>query len=323
MDLKDEKLYERYILNQLQGEEKEIFYERLSSDNKFKEDYFKFKDLFDEKQHSENSKNYSESDEWEILSEKINVGKKRSKLRLMPYWYAAAVVVVAFLIGFYSGNYSDNSQDKFYSFYSPKGQRSFVKLPDGSEVWLNADSRINISSEFDDKNRSLKLEGEAFFKVKKSDSKCFEVISGDQKVKVLGTEFNIKAYSDDNIIETTLKEGLIELYTENSIEKLTPNEQIVYNRANKKIIRRKVDSRYYTSWINGRIMYTNAKLEELVKIIELWYDYEVIYSQEELKDIRFTGVVKHDKTVDYLLNLVKHIAGIKYEIKEDKIYITK
>lgn len=149
------------------------------------------------------------------------------------------------------------------------GETKQVRLPDQTEVWLNAGSSIKYPSKFNHKIRSVSLTGEAFFSVTKNQSKPFVVETKKLTVKVLGTKFNLKAYSDERQTVATLQEGKIEIQTENQQKRqLVPNERLVYNRETSTLNVVKINPEDIPDWKNGNLRFSEATLGEILQTLE-------------------------------------------------------
>src|SRR5690606_24897985 len=146
-----------------------------------------------------------------------------------------------------------------------------ITLPDGSKVWLNAESSITYPTTFVDKERKVEITGEAYFEVSHNAQQPFIVASAQQLVEVLGTEFNVNAYNDDHSINTTLLKGSVRIKTtSNQTTILTPGQQA---RVSNETIRvNDVQTEDYIAWKNGLIVLNHADLSSVVKQIERWYD---------------------------------------------------
>jgi ferric-dicitrate binding protein FerR (iron transport regulator) len=265
---------------------------------------------------------YDIEQEYSILKNKIN--PRTTKKSMLIYWQVAVVVLLLISISsmgvlFFQDN---NTLNEMHSFYTLKAHRTRMNLADGSTVWLNSDTRFELSSNFSSKNRVVRLiSGEAYFEVKKDYESNFTVETGTQKVIVHGTSFNIKAREKSGLIETTLIEGKIELQTPKGTIIMKPNEHISHNIHSNKLYKKMVVAQNYGTWKEGRIILKNSSFENLVNILELWYDFKIDFLKKDFKDVRFTGVVKHEKDIKHLLFLIKQTTPISYKIDNERIKI--
>lgn len=197
---------------------------------------------------------------------------------------------------------------------TPKGNIFKISLPDGTQVWMNAKSKLSFPSKFLGSERKVRLEGEAYFEVAKDDKQAFVVVFADQKVKVLGTHFNITAY-EGGIQRTTLMEGKIQLERGNEVVTLSPNEQVLV--IGSKIQKRSVDASEYINWRDGYFVFHNATPNEIMQQLTLWYDLKVKPGASGLKE-QFSGKISKDMNLAEVLEVLQ-VAGIHFKISENNL----
>ncbi|WP_303315430.1 FecR family protein [Flavivirga abyssicola] len=229
-----------------------------------------------------------------------------------------------------SRNKSDKAKEKLQFNYLtiPRGGQFFVQLSDGTEVWLNSDSKLKYPVKFiKGEIREIELVyGEAYLKVSPSenhDGVSFNVRTKAQTINVLGTEFNIKAYNDDDEIATTLVEGKVAI-KKGKIEKiLRPNQQsrIVQNLDRIEVM--DVDVSQEISWIDGMFTFNEESLGEMMKVISRWYDVEVVFESAKRKNFVFTGVLERTKSFTDILKLIETTSEgeVEFEINRKTIII--
>ncbi len=255
------------------------------------------------------------ANEYKKLSEKIV--KPRHMLWQSALKYAAVLVLaVAVSYALLNSLKGEGSPSAMNEVICPAGQIAEVVLADGTHVWLNAESSIRYPSVFNGKNRSLELKGEAFFDVMKNAKKPFMVKVNDIKVKVLGTSFNISAYPENNFMETTLVEGKVELLNKQGkkILDMEPGQKASYNLSAKKVLLSEVDTRFYSSWKEGKISFYNERLETIMDKLERWYNVEFVFNDDEIMDYRFTGTILKHKPLFQVLEVIKLSSPIKFKI---------
>ncbi len=208
----------------------------------------------------------------------------------------------------------------------PRGGQYFIKLSDGTQVWLNSESKLKYPVDFiEGETRQVELVyGEAYFDVSPStehNNSRFKVQTGLQEVEVLGTEFNIKAYQDENFIYTSLVEGKVSVSSLNQNAVLKPREQSVINN-NGEIIVSNVDINSVVDWMRGVFSFKGKPLEEICKILSRWYDVDVVIENKDFKNITFKGVIKKSNTIELILETLINSSDLNtYEIKDKTIYI--
>jgi len=191
----------------------------------------------------------------------------------------------------------------------PYGNQSRLVLSDNTVVWLNAGSRLVYPSRFEDKTREVLLFGEAFFEVSKDEKKPFIVKTSDLQIKVLGTQFNISAYTEDKVIQTVLKEGSVSIRNNNSglFERdlvLKPNQMASFNRTSKDTKVYEVDVNYYTLWTKGLLSFDEIDFTRIVKKVERFYNISIGFSEPNLGTTRISGKLdlkqKREEVLEYL-----------------------
>lgn len=197
--------------------------------------------------------------------------------------------------------YTNSDKNKTAIVYNtltiPRGGQFYVELSDGTKVWLNSASQLKYPVTFgDDKPRSVELlYGEAYFEVSpssKHNGQGFSVFTASQEVKVLGTEFNIKAYSDEDYVYTTLVNGSIALNVENQTRELLPKQQSIHS--SKYNVLKVVEADVYSeiSWKNGLFSFKSKSLKEIMTVLSRWYDIDVIFEIKEPEKLCSTGYLR-------------------------------
>ncbi len=208
----------------------------------------------------------------------------------------------------------------------PRGGEFFIKLPDGTQVWLNSETQLKYPVSFiDGKTRQVELVyGEAYFDVSSSTENGgseFVVFNQSQEVEVLGTEFNIKAYKDESNIYTTLVEGKV--VVDNGIVKqnLVPNQQSNLNTETNNITIAKVDVKGEISWKNGMFSFIDKPLKDIMKVVSRWYDVDVIFENKELESVEFIGVIDKNQSIEEILSIMKSSSINNYKINNKTIIL--
>ncbi len=265
------------------------------------------------------------------------------------------IAAAAILIGlvFFVGNDLFNPPSAKYHYneiVAKRGTKSKLILPDGTQVWLNSESKLSYNTKFNDSIREVTLDGEAYFDVVKDKKHPFVVKTSAISIRVLGTAFNVKSYQQDPTIETTLVRGMIEVQKNNepSASKiiLRPNEKLVYNKPEASIIKHVgqnsaqisnenqlisisslpkniADSaRKETSWVYGRLIFDGDSFTSLAEKMERWYNVRIVIKNNNVANYRFAGVFENEN-VEEALKALQLIAMFKYTINENEIIIEK
>lgn len=203
----------------------------------------------------------------------------------------------------------------------PRGGEYHLVLADGSEVWLNADSRLTYPVAFMGKERKVVLEGEAYFKVRRDTSKPFIVEGGNQHVRVLGTEFNVYAYPEEPLVYTTLVNGSVAVKAGNDSCRLVPGEQAIMNAGNKQIEIRKVNVEEFVGWKKNMFVFEEQNLEQIMAKLARWYDVQVFFRNTEAKEIMFKGNLPRYADFYSILSIIEKSSNVKFEIKEKVVTV--
>lgn len=255
----------------------------------------------------------------------------------------AASVITIFLFFTLNREQPKNNIAKAQNTISTKrGSKSKIQLPDGTQVWLNADSRITYKENFQGELREVELTGEAFFDVVRDESRPFIIHTSTIDVKVLGTAFNVRSYANEKNTETSLIHGSIEVTLVKSADKrkitLKPNDKLIVTydeaaleqkdkaRPHSPLLtlgrinyRKKDSSALETLWVDNKLAFDEEPLEEIALKIERWYDVKVIIADEELKKEKFSGIFE-DENLEQVLEALR-FAGIKSSVNRKEVVL--
>ncbi len=200
----------------------------------------------------------------------------------------------------------------------PHGGEYTLKLSDGTLIYLNSMTSLRFPVRFVGEKRVVELDGEGYFKVAKS-SKPFIVKTNNIEVEVLGTDFNLSAYQGEEC-KTTLVNGSVRVCTNaRNCCVLQPSEQACLKPGSEELSVRKVDVSLYTSWINGKIYFKDARLEDIIHSLSRWYDMDVFYADPSLKNLRFGCNVNRYTEITPFLELLEETEKVNITIKEKRI----
>ena len=204
----------------------------------------------------------------------------------------------------------------------PRGNEFYIKLSDGSEVWLNSDSELRFPVKFVGNERKLYLKGEAYFKVTKDLLRPFRVMVEEMLVEVLGTSFNVNGYRDERALVTTLVEGSVKVKdTVSGFEcRLCPGQQVELSDGRGVV--REVLMDGVIAWKEGRFLFREMPLEEIAKQLERWFDVEFVFQDKVLREHRFTGVVKRYNGVEEICALIGETTKMEFEIHGNKVVVS-
>jgi transmembrane sensor len=280
----------------------------------------------------------------------------RSRLRWL--WLGAGVaasVLVVFLV-FTPAKRSGDKPVASNTISTRPGSKSKVELPDGTQVWLNADSKLTYAQNFMGNTREVTLTGEAYFDVAHANSAetgqriPFIIHTNSIDIKVLGTAFNVRSYPGEKTIETALIRGSVEVSMRNSDKKivLKPDEKLIVKNDNATVVSNKpapadsinistdnepmmtlskirrfkedTTAHYETLWVKNKLAFENESFERMLPELERWYNVSIILKNESLKTLHFTGVFENKSLADVMAAL-SMAQGFRYEIKGAELII--
>lgn len=198
------------------------------------------------------------------------------------------------------------------------GECSLV-LDDGTQVWVNADSRLKYPVQFVGKERKVFLEGEAYFIVAK-DSLPFVVSTSRGDVRVLGTTFNVKSYNSEPEMQATLVEGKVLVAQGQREMELVPGEQGTVS-ASGEMAKRAVDVDEFVGWRKGIYVFKKQPLEDIMRDLSRWYGVSVFFQNEGLKQVSFTGNLKRYDNINEFLDVLQRTGDVKYRINNNTVII--
>jgi transmembrane sensor len=273
-----------------------------------------------------------------------------SSIYSKSYKYLAGVLTCLLLsVGiFYSYKKNINQAKAVLNtqIFAGKGIRKKVTLPDGTQVWLNSNSKLNFNDDLNAQTtRIVHLEGEAYFSVTKNKHKPFIIYTKQFSIKVLGTVFNVKAYPGDRTNEAALLHGSIELTVLSGQKQkimLKPNEKFIMtgkatsktgllfqdtveqrNLSIQSIKPVEIQSQQYTeetAWLDNRLVFKNETFDELAPRLERWYNVNIHIENAAINGYHFTGIFQNE-SLDQALKAMQLIKPFKYKINNDEVTI--
>ena len=203
---------------------------------------------------------------------------------------------------------------------TPFGGKYQINLPDGSKVWLNSASTLRFPALFSGNTREVELNGEAYFDVAKNPNKPFKVITKDQIVEVLGTQFNINSYSDEETFKTTLIEGSVKIIYKDRVVLLSPGQQFQPNLRSSQVI--EADTEQVTAWKNGYFLFKDEDIRSIMRKISRWYNVEVNYTGD-IPDVGFGGNISRSKDINEVLNVLQLTNAVHFKVEGRRITVMR
>lgn len=214
----------------------------------------------------------------------------------------------------------DEGKPKMNTLIIPRGAEFKVRLPDGTIAWLNSESKLSFPSRFTGANREISVEGEVCLDVFHNTAQPFIVQTPKQRITVLGTLFNVEAYTGRNTV-TTLVRGKVEVDFNNQKILLKPNEQLIA-RNDGSVRKQQVDANERIQWTQGRFEFTDVKLDDIMLKLSRWYDVSYAFVSPEAKHARFTLQLQRDESLQSLLDKIEQTGRVRFRISGKHVRIT-
>jgi transmembrane sensor len=275
-------------------------------------------------------------DEFELMQSRAKdahkpTERKRSRSTALRIFapLAASILLIGIFIGYFVVQ-KDISATLFETLEEEKaspGEKRHIVLADGSEVWLNADSKVRYSGNFSEsKSREIYLEGEAFFDIAENEEKPFIVHASGLAIKVVGTAFNVRSYEKDRVVETTLVEGKVSIESvfEDSVFQVTllPNQQALFRKDSGTLaLEETVKTENHIAWKNGWMIFDDKPFSFIKETMERWYDVSIHMEDEKSLSCTFSGRFK-DKTLQEVLEIFRSTESIQYRIEGKQVFIS-
>lgn len=331
------KLYEKFKSGNCSAEEKE-FLENFKDDYKL-EDYEWTPEMGNKIQIHEVL--YARLKQ-ETEPTRENVRKLNPIIRWLSIAAVLAIVSTSIVLFYHHSIQVSNDALPLVKFETRKGQKKQITLSDGTTVWLNSLSSLTLKNGFNDESREVNLIGEAYFDVTHNADKPFKVHTADFNINVLGTAFNIKAYPDDKTSEATLIRGIITMqsnYVQNRVITMKPRDKVIFlleaplkKQKTKNFSTPKIIVDHYsmatdsavieTAWTVNRLEIKNQTFEDIKDMLERWYNIQIIFQSDAVRNFVFTGTYINENIVQ-VLNSLKEVQNFNYVIDKNKVTISK
>lgn len=202
-----------------------------------------------------------------------------------------------------------------------KGQKANVTLPDGSEVWVNSDSKLSYGSRFNTQERVLQLEGEAYFEVSPDKNRPFIVETGAISVQALGTSFDVKNYKEEANVSTVLMTGKVQVKSKKGCLILQPNEKAVFDKNTGTMRKTSVgNAPHYADWKYNLLSFHAETFGTIARTLERYYNTRIVFESESLKKYRFTGSIGNT-SLESILQILSLTSPLTYEVTDSLILL--
>jgi transmembrane sensor len=320
---------EEYIVNHLLGEKQDLTedsilddWKQASPENRI--DLEKYQQIWDGVDGASKLQNFDSEIAWNSINSKIESRNSRFRiLKNVAFTVSgmAATLLIFLGLNFYTSLFSKS--EPIISMSTTYGSRSEVLLPDGTVVKLNAGSSLKYHFDTSDEIRNVSFSGEGFFEVAKSKQPFVIHAPNGLNIKVLGTKFNLSAYPEDRLTQTSLVEGRVELSHSGSASLiLNPGQIASYDNISSQLSFSGGEVSQNLGWMQNKLYMDNMSLQEVCARLERWYDVDITFGDKKLGDrIHYTGVIREQSVLD-VLDAMCRLSTIRYQVKGKEIIIS-
>lgn len=312
----NQELLNKYIAGDATPEEKEEVARWLDADKKNMKEFLALRKLYDI--------SIWQQEQTPVAKDNLSLGNKRWTLRSASFELAkvAAIFILAFTIVYSFLINEDNDSAKMQTIFVPPGQRAELTLTDGTKVWLNAKTTFTFPDKFTANNRRVTLDGEGYFDVTKNPEKPFIVNTERYDIKVMGTEFNVTAYSGSSVFETSLLKGAVEVFSPAKDTKVSLEPHMRTYEENGILKKDTIEHENYFLWKEGLICFYDEPVDKMIKKLQLYYDVKIDVQNKTLLNNRYSGKFRTKDSVEHVLKVLQLNNKFSYEKDNDRNLIT-
>jgi ferric-dicitrate binding protein FerR (iron transport regulator) len=255
---------------------------------------------------------------WETINKKTqqkNSTWQTIQKTIKPIAAIAAVLIIFFLgLKVINAPSESSISTQYAEVFTQPGEKTSVKLPDGTTVWLNSSSSLKYSFAFNHKEREVELTGEAYFQVAKNKSKRFRVKSGALYVDVYGTSFDVKNYPDINQQEITVAEGIVGISDHTKeFRKITKGEKAMLDKQSGVINFTTDDPELVSAWKNNELVFKDTPIKDVIKALESWYGVNIKYEKQMMNKHSYSFKIKTESFKE-VMDMMKIMTPFEYKI---------
>lgn len=312
----NQELLNKYIAGDATPEEKEEVARWLDADKKNMKEFLALRKLYDI--------SIWQQEQTPVAKDKLSLGNKRWTLRSASLELAkvAAIFILAFTSVYSFLINEDNDSAKMQTIFVPPGQRAELTLTDGTKVWLNAKTTFTFPDKFTANNRRVTLDGEGYFDVTKNPEKPFIVNTERYDIKVMGTEFNVTAYSGSSVFETSLLKGAVEVFSPAKDTKVSLEPHMRTYEENGILKKDTIEHENYFLWKEGLICFYDEPVDKMIEKLQLYYDVKIDVQNKTLLNNRYSGKFRTKDGVEHVLKVLQLNNKFSYEKDNDRNLIT-
>lgn len=321
------ELITKYFYGEITAKEKKLLFAAMETDAELKKEFLSVQNLC-----ALTSWIPAEKDEAVAVGKLLEFKQTRKeKSFAIPYkhilGYVATICVAVFSTWMISNRINrsvvEDPMIVYEEFTTPPGQRAFVKLHDGTTVWLNARSTLRYPNRFEKNERKVELDGEAFFEVERNEKAPFVVSTEKANIEVLGTKFNVFAYKKHDEFNTSLVEGSVKVYqgdSDGNALTISPHECVFLS--NGKLVKSYFDNSDFILWKEGVYAFDDASFSDIIEKLELYYDVTIVQKNKKLDRYRFSGKFRQRDGVESVLHILQKVYSFSFVKDEDRNCIT-
>ncbi|HEX3007080.1 MAG TPA: FecR domain-containing protein [Bacteroidales bacterium] len=329
MNTIDQETLQRLTIIYLEGnasdEERLLLENWICMSDENRKQYQHLKNLWEVSDHRNDAYHISTENAFDRVLEEISE-KPRKRSFMNIFGRVAAILIFplalsGYLVGKNMASISGGSSVVYNEIYASLGTRSTIFLPDGSRVWLNSGSKLRYPDKFTAKTRLVYLTGEAYFEVNSNESMPFVVQTEQISIKATGTKFNVQALGSEQEVRVSLVSGIVAVNkghngeVEQTLTQLSPNEMFSYNLTTGASQTFSGDLYEFIAWKDGRLVFRNKPLSEVVRKISQHYNVDIELRGKELQDYRYRATFE-EESINEILKLLQMSSPIKYyEVK--------
>ena len=310
-----EELMAKILSGEANEHEKLVFYRQLNSSSELKKKFIAYKHLFIAQsygivQRTESEKKEKLNQVVRKIDNNIRIIKLKKVMSYAAVFIAAVILTQLFMVRL---KVDTGKKSQITSVVSENQSTNQLKLRDGSEIWLNANSELKILSEKEDEIQ-LELEGEAYFDIVHNEKRRFIVRSGDVRIIDRGTKFNVKCSSEK--VQTVLIEGKVEVKTGDEVYLLEPGQEYIYANNESQVNTIDIDHSTVGAWKLKKFVFKDIELAEIAKELEQWYGVVIKFEKEEVGKVRFSGIISREVSLETLLKMISQAVEMKFKISK-------
>ncbi len=311
-------LFEKYLRGESTAEETERLIDLVGSENKFRKIW--------ENELMDSDPTLDETVKKRIFEKIRRETAGRRSYSLSVNWrktvrWAAVIllpVLSAFTVYYFTQYPQRDHQPTVIT--AQKGEKAEVVLPDGSNVWINSGSTLTYDKHFNGKERSVHLQGEAYFEVPENKKRPFIVHTKHMTVQALGTSFNVRSYETDSLATAVLLEGKVKVSASGKETILSVNERATFDKRKQTLLADRVEALNFIEWKNGNIYFSNQTYDEIARTLSRIYNVDIQFASEQLRPMRFSGTLG-SSGIKNALDILSMTSPMAYEMKDTTIIL--